>query len=965
MAILDLIADYRRSRIGLGVGASLIALTAAAPSFAQEGANDEPIVVTGTRLQRADLTATSPVSVVSEDQIRLSGNGTIEQTLNELPQLKAQGGATAGNTNAAGIYTADMRGLGPSRTLVLVNGRRFVPVNPDLLVDLSTIPEALVKRVEVVTGGASAVYGSDAVAGVVNFILDDKFEGIEADYSFAVTERGDGQRHKASVTLGGNFADNRGNVVASLAYHRQSAISAGDREFSRTALVESGDELVPGGGTQIPGSYLGLSSAQRERLVGVDLAGANCSVTGVRFDSTGAAQPFCNPEDLYNFGSDNLLMRPQERYQLTVVGHYDLTDSITAYAEGFFVDNLNSFQIAPVAFRAQNGRSGQLEIPGAANNPALSVATREFLTANAWLFDPDGDGTYTLTNVLTRPIELGPRSFDFRRKSYQGTLGLKGKFVIGQRDWAWDAYYSHQSVSQFRAAYGTVSSDRLALGLDVVIDPDTGEAVCRTQTMGCVPVNIFGVGSVSPEAAAFISPAATAATEVTRDLAAATVSGSLFDLPAGPVAVAFGIEYRKESFTFKPDAQVAAGQLSANVPNPPNSGDVDVFEQYGEIRIPLLADRPFFHDLSLEGAVRFSHYSSIGSTFAYKLGGQWAVTPWLRLRGAYQQSVRAPSLADLFENAGSVSSSGTDPCDYRRAPSAAAKAFCVAQGIPAADIDTFVQVGTNMNVMDGGNPNLQEENSDTYTVGIVLTPPFARRLNITADFYDIAVDNAISNVSAQATIDQCFQALDPSNPFCQRISRFPNGDIATIQTTLMNVASRKVRGIDFQIDYHLPLQGGLSLFGDTGSLVLRFAGNRQFDDTTVPLPGSEPIACSGRFGPGCTGVGSWISQAFKAQVSATYSSGPLSVTARGRYLSPITLREGQTAYRDQFPAESYFDLALRVELTDSLSLYGGVNNLFDNAPPLLGTRMGGPVNTAEATYDVLGRRYFAGINVKF
>jgi outer membrane receptor protein involved in Fe transport len=955
----------RNFRLLLAISGSAIATAPAAPALAQAADEGEPIVVTGTRLLRTDLTATSPVNILSDEAIKMSGNGTIEQTLNEMPQLKAQGGATAGNSNGPGIYTADMRGLGPARTLVLVNGRRFVPVNPDLLVDLSTIPEALVKRVEVVTGGASAVYGSDAVAGVVNFILNDKFEGVEADYSFAVTEHGDGQRHKASLTYGGNFADDRGNIVANFSYHRQSDVSAGARDFSRLSLNESGDRLVPGGATQIPGSYIGLSSAQRARIVGLDLAGAGCSVTGIRFDASGAAQPFCNPEDLYNFGSDNLLMRPQERYQLTVLGRYDISDAVTAYAEGFFVENQNSYQIAPVAFTAQNGRSGQLVIPGASTNPALSPATREFFAANAWLFDPDGDGAYSFTNVLTRPVELGPRSFDFKRTSYQGTFGLKGKFALDGRDWNWDVYYSRQAVDQFRAAYGTVSNERLALGLDVVIDPSTQKAVCRTQILGCVPVNIFGVGSVTPEAAAFISPVATDRTRVTRDLASATLSGELFALPAGAVAAAFGIEYRKESFSFEPDAQVASGQLSAGVPSPPNGGSVDVFEQYGEVRVPLFADRPFLHELSLEGAMRFSQYSSIGSIFAFKLGGQWGITPWLRLRGAYQRSVRAPGLSDLFANASSGASSGTDPCDSRSNPSAAIKAFCVAQGVPAADIDTYVRVGTGLNVMGGGNPDLREEKSNTYTIGFVASPPVIPRLNIAADFYDISVSDAIATVTAQATIDQCFQTLDAANPFCQRISRFPNGDIQTVQTTLMNVASRKVRGIDFQVDYRIPLDGGMALFGETANLDLRVSGNRQFKDTTVPLPGSAPMECSGKFGPGCTGTGAWASLAFKAQFSASYSSGPVTLTARGRYLSPITLREGQTAFRDRFPAESYFDVSARVRLSEGVFLYGGVNNLFDNGPPVLGARLGGPVNTPEATYDLLGRRYFAGLNVKF
>lgn len=951
-------------------GGTLITVLAfAGLSFAQaqdqSAGSVEMVVITGSRLARPDLTATSPINVVSNEALKLSGNGTIEQTLNELPQLKAQGGATSGNTNAAGIYTADLRGLGPARTLVLVNGRRFVPVNPDLLVDLSTIPEALVKRVEVVTGGASAVYGSDAVAGVVNFILDESFEGLEADYSSAITERGDGLRHKVSLTYGGNFADGRGNLATNISYHQQDQVLAGDRAFSAVGLGESGNRLVPAGATQIPGSYLGLSLAQRQRLVGVDIAGANCSVTGVRFDSTGAAQPFCNPEDLYNFSSDNLLLRPQQRYQLTTLGHYDLSDNIAAYAEGYFVENKNSYQIAPVAFTAQNGLSGRLSLPNALANTAISAPTRAFFADNAWLFDPDGDGTYTFTNVLTRPIELGPRAYDFQRTAYQGTFGLRGNFTLGEKDWNWDTYYSYQSVRQLRIARGTVSNDRLALGLDVIINPITGAPECRNKLMGCVPVNIFGVGSLTPAAGDFISPVATDRTTVTRNLASASMNGTLFNLPSGPVALAVGVEYREDDFAFAPDAQVAAGQLSANVPNPPNHGNVDVFEQYAETRIPILADRRFLHELSLEAAARFSQYSSIGSTFAYKLGGQWAITPWLRVRGAYQQAVRAPGLADLFGNVTSGSSSASDPCDARRSPSAAVKAFCVQQGIPAADIDTYVQVNPNVNVTGGGNPDLQEEDSDTYTVGIVVSPPIAPRLNITADYYDITVNDAISNVAAQATIDQCFRALNVSNPFCTRIARFPNGDIQTIQTTLMNVASRQVRGIDLQADYGMPLGDRFSIGEGPARLDLRFAANRQFNDTTIPLPGSPPIECSGKFGPGCTGAGAWVSLGFKAQLGATYSSGPLSVTARGRYLAPIKVRAGQTAYRDSFPAVSYFDLTTKVQITERLAFYGGVNNLLDKQPPLLGIRMGGPVNTSEATYDVLGRRYFAGVDMKF
>ena len=962
--------ERRNFRAVLGMSASFFAFALATPAYSQDvGSQDagggDAIVVTGTRLARPDLTATSPINIVSEERIALSGSGTIEQTLNQLPQLKGQGGSSSGNTNPSGVYTADLRGLGDGRTLVLVNGRRFVPANTNLRVDLSTIPEALIERVDVVTGGASAVYGSDAVAGVVNFILQDKFDGIKARYSMGISERGDGHRDKADLTIGTNFADDRANVVANFAYHRQEQVLAGSRAFAKVTLNESGDTLIPGGATQIPGGYIPLSAAQRARIVGVNLSAPGCAATGLRFDSSGAPQAFCNPQDLYNFASDNLLIRPQTRYQATLLGHYEISDAITAYAEGYFIRNENSYQIAPVAFTAQNGTSGTLNIPNADVNPSLSAATRAFFAANRAVFDPNNDGIFTVTNLQTRPIELGPRQFDFERTSYQGTLGLRGKFQLGSRRWTWDAYYSYQRLDQYQATYGVVSNVRLAQGLDVVFDSTTGQTRCRSQAAGCVPVNIFGVGSVSPDAASFIAPPATAKTRVTRNLASANVAGELFDLPAGPVAVALGLEYRAEGFRFRPDAQTAEGQTSQGVPQPPNSGDYAVLEEFGEIRIPILADQAFFHELSIEGAFRRSDYSTIGETYAYKGGAQWAVTPWFRLRGAYQRAVRAPDLANLFASQSSGFSAGSDPCDTRRNPSAAVKALCVLQGVPAAEIDTYIQTGTGFNSLGGGNPNLAAEKSDTFTVGLVVNPPFLRGLNITADYYDITVNNAISNVSAQATVDQCFLALDSDNPFCQRISRFSNGDIKTVETSLINVASRGVRGVDVQVDYSLPLPSFFEIAGEAARLNLQFAGNWQFNDKTVPLPGAAPIECSGKFGPGCTGSGLAVSPDFKAQVGVVYASGPFTFSVQGSYIGDIELREGQVGYRDHFPGEDYLDLSMRYRVGDRFEFFGGVNNLFDNAPPLLGFRMGGPVNTSEASYDVVGRRYFVGASVSF
>jgi iron complex outermembrane receptor protein len=954
------------SRTGTRAFASVLAIAAALVTLPQAGhaqvapaAQEGDIVVTGSRIPRTDLQASSPVAVVGQEKIALDGNNTLESSLNALPQFQGNTGSTTNAQGGAGVYSADLRGLGPTRTLVLVNGRRFVPADTNLAVDLATIPEALVKRVEVVTGGASAVYGSDAIAGVVNFIMVDSFNGVRLSGDTGITDRGDGFRVKGDLTIGAGLGD-RGNVVANFAYSKQNTVLAGDRDFSAVTLNELGDKLIPSGSNNIPGTFLGFSPAVLKSLKGVG-QNANCTAaTGIRFDQQGAPVVFCDPEDRYNFAPTNLLVRPQVRYQVSVLGHYDVTDTITAFVEGFYIDNTNAYQQAPAAFTAQTARGGILDIPNAATNPALLPATRAFFAANQAVFDPDGNGIYQTINALTRPQELGPRVFNFERKSLNLTGGLRGS--LGRLKW--EGYYSHQDVDQFAEALNTVSTTRLSQGLDTIIDP-TGKVVCRSVIAGCVPVNIFGINALSDAAKAFITPAATARTSLSRDMLGASLAGTLFDNWAGPVGFAVGAEHRREKFTYSPDAIVATGETAGGVPSPAGRGGISVSELFGELRIPLLTDRPFFHDLAVEFAGRYSHYSTIGNAFTYKAGAEWSLTSWLRLRGAYQRAVRAPNLNELYSPQAETFVAGTDPCDRRRSPSTAVKAFCVQQGVPTSAIDTFQAAQIGFNQLSGGNPDLEEEKSNTYTIGAVLSPRFIPRLNITVDYYNISVGRAISSISAQLVVNQCFAALQLSDPFCSRVSRFPNGEINDVQSTLINAAALKVSGIDAQLDYSLALPGLFEVSGKAAKLAIQVAASWQFEDSLVSLPGVAKLDCSGRFGPGCSGAGVPLSASFKAIGSLTYASGPVTLRLQARHIGAIRKLAGITAFRDRFGSETDFDLAARFRVDEHFEFFGGVNNLLDNQPPLMGFRLGGPPNTNEQAYDLLGRRFFFGATMTF
>ncbi len=966
----------------LSSAVSGLALLVAGPAWAQTAdepvttataateASEAEIVITGSRLVRRDLVATSPITTIDSAIIQDSGAVTLENVLNNFPQLAPDNTSTTNQSGGSGVLSVDLRSLGAVRTLVLVDGRRYIPADVTGLADLSTIPDLLVERVEVITGGASAVYGSDAVAGAVNFVLKRNFEGLEANYQYGETSRGDGASHKLDVVFGANTADDRGNITAYGSYTTRDSIFMGDRAFSANpVLADAQGVFQPFGSGNIPGGLIGINTTQIPQISGVpNLNNANgaCPVTptGIRFGPNGEPLPYCRPVDQYNYAAPNFLLRPFERYQAAVNARYEVTDGVEAYGQFFYTKKENAFQQAAEAVTPSSSgqQAGTVLIPNADTNPLFTPQLRSFFAANRTFFDPDGDGVFTLRNVGRRFEEFGPRNVNYTADSFGFTGGLRGD--IGDSGWKWDTFYQYQRSEVSQRRENLLSRSRTTAGLDVILV--NGVPQCRNREIpNCVPVNIFGTATLTPAQANFLSVNTTTDERFTRTVAGGSVAGDLFEMPAGPVSTAFGVEYRKDSFDSVPD-EVALNNDLAAVSIAPiiNGGSLDLFEVFGEVRVPILADKPLIKSLAVEGAVRYADYSTVGGVVTWKGAVDWELTDWMRLRGNYSRAIRAPNLNELFAPVGSGFIGGNDPCLAVNNPSAAQRTLCLAQGVPQAFINTL-QIGGSQgfNRTTGGNPNLIEESADTITIGAVFQP--LRQLSLTIDYYDIKVDDAIATVDAQLLVNTCFQTLDAASLACQAITRNASGNIDQVRAPLLNIAQRRVRGLDLTANYGLDLPGAVAI-GEDARLAVQLVGSFQFEDSNVPLAGVAEVECAGFYGGPCSSDSVRITPDFRAFLSATYLSGPVTVRNTFRYTGDIELSPiAPPTQSNTISSFVYWDLFASVGFKEKFEVFGGVNNLLDKQPPVLGFAAGGDANTNVQLYDVIGRQYFVGAKVKF
>lgn len=967
-------------------GVSLLAL--GAPALAQEVVPQEAtttvdeVIVTGSRIARPNLETTSPVTQVTAEDVDVAGVTRIEDLVNQLPQAFAAQNSTVSN-GASGTATVSLRNLGSDRTLVLVDGRRMPYGSPaDSAADLNQIPGQLVERVEVLTGGASAVYGSDAVAGVVNFIMQKNFEGIQIDaqYNFyqhnndydgpgnlrEVIERRaatnpaqfalpddnvtDGVGKEVTLIMGVSTPDDRGNLTAYAGYRNNEAVLQGERDYSACAIgsatAAGGTEFTCGGsGTSNPGLFTDFATF----FYTID-------------ETTGEFRNFNNATDQYNFGPLNYYQRPDERYTFGAFGRYQINDKVEAYSQLMLTDYSTVAQIAPSGSFFNNSSIN-------CGNPLMSDSQAADIGCSP--ADRAADNSTTLF-IGRRNVEGGGRQDDLNLNSFRAVVGLRGDLNDA---WSYDVAAQYSKVRLSRIYRNEFSVTRLARALDVV---DVGGVpTCRSVVNGtdtaCVPYNVFSIGGVTPEALDYVQiPLLDSGTAV-QQVVTAAVTGDLgtYGLKspwaATGVEVALGAEYRRDAVSRTPDITFQTGDgAGQGGPTTPLNGATAVTELFGEAQIPIADGMPFADQISVNLAYRYSDYASGVTTDTYTVGGDWAPVSSLRFRGSYSRAVRAANVIELFTAQGfNLFDMDFDPCG----PSmTATQAQCTATGVP---VGMYGNVGLDSpagqyNFLQGGNPTLDPEEADTTTFGFVFRPEAMRNFDISVDYFDIDIQNLISTPGAQNSVNACYEQNLQSA--CDRLNRNANGQLwigdGFVENINTNVGGLQTSGIDVNANYRFDLASvGV---GDLGSMSLNFTGT--YLNELITDPGAEsgtPYDCVGFYGNECGTPNPEWRHRFRA---AWDTPMDVQISATWRYFGEVELFTPSATPRvdRQFDAENYFDLAATWQVLDNTRVRLGVNNIFDNDPPLsasVGTTGNG--NTYPQTYDAMGRYVFFGVTADF
>lgn len=979
----------------------------------------QEVVVTGSRLNTPNVTSISPITTVSAADVQQTGLTRVEDVLNNLPMVFAGMNATTAN-GADGTATVDLRGLGNQRTLVLVNGLRLGPGSPlggRNYADINQIPAPLIDRVDVLTGGASAVYGADAVAGVVNFVLKTHFEGVQVDagYNFYQHHNGDqdavaqyvtgsgypvatgnvdaGFGKYGSILVGSNFADNRGNATAYITYNNQGSALQSSYDYSGCSL----------GVTTLASGLKGLtcagSSTSARNGAGGDIRVPNAAGKLVQYTVDGLTnqmRPFTGA-DLYNFGPLNYYLNPSERWTAGAFVNYDVNSHVNVYTSTMFMRNTVNAQIAP---------SGAFSITGAfipCADPLLNASELAVIC-------PGGVGnssetyngnTYSGSNVGIgrRNVEGGDRTFEARNDMNREVIGVKGDITDA---WTYNVYAQHYDtdVANYNANY--TSNTAVQQALNVLPVGANGAAVCGgpTRTPGgyplvaagtgfsvnpdCVPWNIWRSGGVTPGALAFLSLPLSEQGFTQEYVADGSVTGDLgkygLKLPTADEGLQanVGAEWRQDNTTFLPDfAEEQANGGGVGGKTEPIVGGFSVREFFTELRLPLASQQPFAEDLSVEGGYRYSKYSEGFNTNTFKLGLEWAPVRDARLRGSFQRAVRAPNIGELFLPQAVGLDGSKDPCEGTKP--AATQAQCVAAGLPANLYGSVpVAPAKQYNGLLGGNPNLLPETADTYTIGLVLQPRFASGLTVSVDYFNIKITNVIGIVGENNILNDCIATLSPS--FCSQIHRDQFGSLwllpsGYVTDTTVNEGELTTKGIDLKGSYRVPLPR-------LGSLLVSLEGTYTQSLVTTPVPGFGSYDCVGYYGATCGAANPKWRHVLNLNWSTPWDA--LALNLRWRYIgsddseqtssNPFLSGTSFAAGHSHIPAYNYVDLSGTFNLYKNVQLQLGINNIADKAPPIIagadcstsspaGANCNG--NTFPGVYDALGRYLFATITANF
>ena len=1010
------IALHVRMTLAAAGAAALLGIAAPA-AHAQEAPTGEiqEVTVTGSRIVRRDYAATSPIVTVGNERLEEQAGGTFAIKLQQLPQFTPGANELVGSGQPTGRATVDLRGLGANRTLVLADGRRLQPSTGQVVVDLNTIPSALIDNIEVISGGASATYGSDAIAGVVNLRLKKNFEGLDVTGQYNLTERGDAEETVVDALMGNNFADNRGNIVLGLGYLKRGRAYFRDRDFYSDAFkigaAPWGSDLLPEGNF-VPAANNLPSQAAMNAVFGAYGVAANrvspgavlsFNPNGTLFGQAGAVN-YQGPQNAdyvvsplsgavaYNLGTLQIMTAPTERYSAFTRGEFAFNDNLKGFAQGMFT-KYKSITNYGAGLQTQ-GTTAVVPV----DNPFIPTDLQAILASR-----PDPTAPFSMRKLW---LATGTSVSEYDNTVYQFTLGVEGK--ISNTGWTWDLSGSHGATdidttqvsggASFSRIQSLLTSRSIAGPNGTLVNvpayipaangsptfvPNPAYATATNDGGRSLPgvgntaapcpegLDLFGITPLSESCSQYLQIHPTSVTRLEQNIAEANVQGGFFDLPAGEVRAAFGAAYRENIYSSTPAP--SASDLVGSFGGQGVSGSTDVKEGYVELLVPVLKDLPLVQSLDLGAGYRYSDYLS-GGVNTYKFDLDWKMIDQLRFRGGYQRAIRAPNVIELYNPASATAAllGQADPCNFDSANRAGAnaaqvRALCIAQGVPASIVDSYKSTFAGTQAIQQGNVNLKPETGDTYTLGAVWNPQFesdlVHKLSASVDYYNIELTDAISTLSADLVFARCFgtqynPGFEQTNTYCSAILRNPaSGAPDQTRTPYFNLGGLKTSGIDVQLDWGFGL-GAVGLSDSAGSIVINLVASKLLEFEVQPTQDAPWTEYAGTYGYGALG-NNGAHPDWKANTSVAWSLGSVSAGARWYYVDEmrdIVGGPGLASY-------SRFDLFGGWQVTDSLRLAGGVNNLADKNP--LKTFGGLPGNTDSGTYDTLGRRYYVSFNMRF
>jgi iron complex outermembrane recepter protein len=954
--------------------APLLASLATTPAFGQaEPASTPPgeveeIVVTGSRIARPDYSSTSPIVTLGKDAITQTGTVNIENALNQLPQfIQGQTQSTIGAVALAGRASLNLRGLGETRNLVLLDGRRLPLSNANAVVDVNLIPQFILEGVETITGGASAVYGSDAMSGVVNFRSRNNFEGIQLDFRSGMSERGDAQTADYGITAGFSVSEGRGNVLLSAGYTDRDVLWGKDRDFYQLGVLSS----FIGTGTYVPsptnlptqavvnGVFAAYGAAPNavlnSRSLGVNdngtLFGQIGAVnyqgpTSAFFSTTGAnvRQPVTFQEFIVN---------PLQRKSFFGKFDFDVTDAVTAYGQFLYNKTTATGQVgwSPTLFVVPT-------VP--VTNPFIPADLRTILASR-----PQATEDFTINQ---RFMGLDFREFPSDFTVGQYIFGLRGDLPF--KDWRWDVYGSYDSTDVVETQDKAILLSRMR---NLLFAPDGGASLCAG---GFNPFGLTNSTNISAACRAYLETETHDLTQLTQTIFEASLSGALFTMPAGELRFALTLDKRDNEFEFDPDSSRENADIIGTLPTFPAQGSTSVNEAAIEFLVPLLRDAPFAERLELNLGFRTSDYELAGRVETYKADGLWEPVKGFTFRGGFEHAIRAPNIGELYNQVGAQAQIGSppgqgDPCDVRStartgASGAAVRTLCVATGVPSPIADTYQYTTVAIGVINSGNTDLEPEKADTITFGAVFRPAFDARLvsdlSLSVDYYDIDISNVIAPIAGGTALSKCYNldgsnpTFDPANQHCQVILRNPTtGGVDTVAAPYLNLGGLRTSGVDAQIDWKIPVGPGsldVNLLANfTNSYEVQLLAGSAWQEFAGTIDGTQN---------GGIPVPDW-----KTLTSLTYRLSSFEAGLRWRHLPkmdditsvtrPASPAAGVSAY-------DLFDASLAYRFNSTVLVRGGVNNVLDEEPPIVGGTIG---QTQPGTFDILGRYYYLGLQLGF